>query len=52
VDDSHYYQLGTANTQASMTGSGLTCPKIDRDLIRTFLAQLTRTGRLSDAPTV
>lgn len=52
VENSHYYQLGTANTQAAMNGSGLTCPKIDRELIRTFLAQLIQTGRLSDTLTL
>jgi thioester reductase-like protein len=46
VENSHYFQLGTTSTQAAMNGSGLTCPKIDRKLIHTFLQQLASTGRL------
>lgn len=52
VADSHYFQLGTASTQAAMRGSGLSCSKIDRALIHTFLLQLVNTGRLPSALTV
>lgn len=52
VADSHYYLLGTASTQAALKGSGLVCPKIDRDLIHTFLTQLVKTGRLTSPLTV
>ncbi len=49
VSDTHYPLLGTASTQAAMRGSGLTCSKIDRALIHTFLSYLAQTGRL-EAP--
>ncbi len=52
VADSHYYLLGTASTQAAMNGSKLSCSKIDRDLIHTFLSQLVKTGRLTSPLTV
>jgi thioester reductase-like protein len=48
VEDSHYYQLGTASTQAALKESGLACSKIDQPLIRVFLQQLIETGRLED----
>lgn len=52
IADSHYYQLGTASTQAALSSSGLTCPHIDRALIHVFLKQLVASGRLQASLTV
>jgi len=50
VADSHFYLLGTAQTQAALQRSGLVCPRIDRELIHTFLKQLAQSGRLEHPP--
>ncbi len=50
INEWDFHELGTAATQRSMAGSGLTCAPVDNRLVNTFLAQLVRSNRLCPAP--
>lgn len=46
IDDSHFQALGKLNTQQALSGSDYVCPRVDRQLINTFLTRFVETGRL------
>lgn len=46
IDDSHFRALGSHYTQTALAGSGYTCPPVDDEMVRTFLAGFVETGRL------
>jgi hypothetical protein len=46
IDDSHFRALESHYTQAALADSGYTCPPVDDEMVRTFLAQFVETGRL------
>jgi thioester reductase-like protein len=50
VSDSAYHALGTASTQYALRDSQISCPPIDRKLIRTYLSRFAQNGRLEWGP--
>jgi thioester reductase-like protein len=46
VSETAYHALGTQETLRALAESGITCPAVDTELIRTFLQQFVASGRL------
>lgn len=52
VSNIAYRALGTEKTLTALNGSDIRCPQVNSELIRTYLKQFVKLGRLHDALTV